>query len=79
MTPAVREMAWRCLVAIGGGAIVGLVVGGIGGRLVMLVLRLTSDGSVQGVLTDEFNFLKLKVVRNMDRQDDPNTGHLVLA
>jgi hypothetical protein len=49
----VREMAWRCLVAIGAGAIVGLVIGGIGGRLVMLVLRLASDGSVQGVLTDD--------------------------
>src|SRR5439155_4938327 len=52
-TPAVREMAWRCLVAIGAGAIVGLVIGGVGGRLVMLVLRLTSDSSVQGVLTDD--------------------------
>jgi hypothetical protein len=52
-SPAAREMAWRCLVAIGAGAIVGLVIGGIGGRLVMLVLRLTSDGSVQGVLTDD--------------------------
>ena len=46
-------MAWRCLVAIGAGAIVGMVIGGIGGRLVMLVLRLASDGSVQGVLTDD--------------------------
>jgi hypothetical protein len=46
-------MAWRCLVAIGAGAIVGMVIGGIGGRLVMLVLRLGSDSSVQGVLTDD--------------------------
>jgi len=46
-------MAGRCLVAIGAGAIVGLVIGGVGGRLVMLVLRLASDSSVQGVLTDD--------------------------
>jgi hypothetical protein len=52
-SPAVREMAWRCLVAIGAGSIVGLVIGGIGGRLVMFVIRLQSDGSVQGLLTDD--------------------------
>jgi hypothetical protein len=46
-------MAWRCLVAIGAGAIVGLVIGGIGGRLVMLVIRLQSDESVNGLLTDD--------------------------
>jgi hypothetical protein len=51
--PGVREMAWRCLVAIGAGAIVGLVIGGIGGRLVMLVIRLQSDESVNGLLTDD--------------------------
>jgi hypothetical protein len=46
-------MAWRCLIAIGAGAIVGLVIGGIGGRLVMLVIRLQSDESVNGLLTDD--------------------------
>jgi hypothetical protein len=48
-----RELAWRCLVAIGAGAITGAVVGGIGGRLVMLVIRLQSDGSVRGLVTDD--------------------------
>jgi hypothetical protein len=48
-----RELAWRCLVAVGAGAITGAVVGGIGGRLVMLVIRLQSDGSVRGLLTDD--------------------------
>jgi hypothetical protein len=47
------ELAWRCLVAIGAGAITGTVVGGIGGRLVMLVIRLQSDASVRGLLTDD--------------------------
>jgi hypothetical protein len=49
----VRETAWRFLVGAGVGAIVGLVVGGIGGRVVMLVLRLASDESLQGVSTDD--------------------------
>ncbi|MEP6892794.1 MAG: hypothetical protein ABI927_03345 [Gaiellaceae bacterium] len=35
------------------GAIVGLLVGGVGGRLVMLVLRLGSNGSVRGLDTDD--------------------------
>jgi hypothetical protein len=48
-----RELAWRCLVAIGAGAITGMLVGGLGGRLVMLVIRRASDGSVQGLLTDD--------------------------
>jgi hypothetical protein len=48
-----RELAWRCLVAIGAGAIIGMVMGGLGGRLVMFVIRRGSDGSVQGLLTDD--------------------------
>jgi hypothetical protein len=52
-SPDVREMAWRCLFAIGARSIVGLVIGGIGGRLVMLVIRLQSDESVNGLLTDD--------------------------
>jgi hypothetical protein len=49
----IREVAWRCLVALGAGAIVGMVIGGVGGRLVMLVIRHGSDDAVQGVLTDD--------------------------
>ncbi len=49
----VRDVTWRFLVGAGSGAIVGLVIGGIGGRVVMLVLRLSSDESLHGVLTDD--------------------------
>ena len=50
---AARLAAWQILLATGGGAIVGLLVGGVGGRLVMLVLRLCSNGSVRGLDTDD--------------------------
>ncbi|MGH2730250.1 MAG: hypothetical protein ACRDJI_06515 [Actinomycetota bacterium] len=36
-----------------GGLIPGAVIGGIGGRLAMLVLRLTSDSSLHGLKTDD--------------------------
>jgi hypothetical protein len=49
----VRTVAWRLLSAIGGGAIVGAIVGGIGGRLAMFVLRLTSNENVLGLTTDD--------------------------
>lgn len=48
-----RLAAWRILLATGGGAIVGLLVGGVGGRLVMLALRIGSNGSVRGLDTDD--------------------------
>lgn len=48
-----QTVASRLLSAIGGGAIVGAIVGGIGGRLAMLMLRLTSDDAVLGVTTDD--------------------------
>ena len=48
-----RDVAWQIVVAIGGGALVGAVVGGIGGRLAMLVLRLGSPDVVLGVQTDD--------------------------
>jgi hypothetical protein len=35
------------------GAVAGLVVGGIGGRLAMLLLRLTSDATLHGLKTDD--------------------------
>jgi hypothetical protein len=38
---------------IWGGLIPGAVIGGIGGRLAMLVLRLTSDSSLHGLETDD--------------------------
>ena len=47
----VRAVAWRLLTATGAGAIVGVIVGGVGGRLAMFVLRLTSDATVLGLTT----------------------------
>lgn len=47
-----REVAWWVLVGAGAGAIAGFLVGGIGGRLAMLVLRLTSPDVVVGVTSD---------------------------
>ena len=49
----VRTVVWRLLTATGAGAIVGVIVGGIGGRLAMFVLRLTSDETVLGLTTDD--------------------------
>ena len=49
----VRELTWRLLVATGTGALVGAVIGGIGGRLVMFVLRLGSSDAVIGSTTDD--------------------------
>jgi hypothetical protein len=56
--PATRDadakgVAWRVVLAVGGGALVGALVGGIGGRLVMLVLRLGSDDALLGARTDD--------------------------
>ena len=49
----VRELTWRLLVTTGTGALVGGVIGGIGGRLVMFVLRLGSSDAVIGSTTDD--------------------------
>ena len=46
-------MAWRVLAGTAAGAIVGLVIGGIGGRLAMLLLRLTTPGSIAGLVSDD--------------------------
>src|SRR5258708_6692212 len=35
------------------GLVAGAIIGGLGGRLAMLVLRLTSNGSVRGVKTSD--------------------------
>ena len=48
-----RYVAWLILLAVGVGAIVGVVIGGVGGRLAMFVLRLGSNGSVRGLDTDD--------------------------
>ena len=44
---------WWALVGTAAGAIAGVVVGGLGGRLTMLLLRLTSDDLVIGVESDD--------------------------
>ena len=49
----VRAIAWWVLVGAAAGAIAGLVVGGIGGRLAMLLLRLTSPELVIGATSDD--------------------------
>jgi hypothetical protein len=48
-----RGVAWWVLVGAGLGAIAGFLVGGVGGRLAMLLLRLTSPDVVAGVISDD--------------------------
>lgn len=48
-----RAVAWWVLVGAGSGAIAGFLIGGIGGRLAMLLLRLTSPDLVIGGLSDD--------------------------
>ena len=48
-----RAVAWWVLVGAAAGGIAGFVVGGIGGRLAMFLLRLTSPDSVIGVISDD--------------------------
>lgn len=43
----------RLRAGIWGGAIAGFVIGGVGGRIAMLILRLTSDPSLHGLETDD--------------------------
>lgn len=43
----------RLAAAVAAGAIAGLAIGGVGGRLAMLILRLTSDPVVRGRLSDD--------------------------
>lgn len=45
--------ARRLSACILGGFLMGAIIGGIGGRLAMLVLRLTSNSSLHGVKTDD--------------------------
>src|SRR5262245_15255045 len=50
---AARTVSWRIVVGAGSGAIAGLLVGGVGGRLAMLLLRLTSSEIVIGLESDD--------------------------
>jgi hypothetical protein len=43
----------RLRVSVLGGGLLGLAIGGVGGRLAMFVLRLTSPDSVQGAVSDD--------------------------
>jgi hypothetical protein len=47
------RIVWSYLVGAAAGALAGLVVGGVGGRLVMLVLRLASPDDVIGLESDD--------------------------
>ena len=49
----VRAALRHAAIAVAAGTVVGLVVGGILGRIAMLVLRLTSGSEVIGVVTDD--------------------------
>jgi hypothetical protein len=49
----VVDLGARVLPALGGGALAGLLVGGVGGRIAMLVLRLTSPDGVRGRESDD--------------------------
>jgi hypothetical protein len=55
-SPALRALRRRSRLLAGtvaAGALVGLVVAGVGGRLAMRLMASTSDPSVQGVVTDD--------------------------
>jgi len=49
----VLAAARRLAAAVAAGALAGVLVGGVGGRIAMLVLRLTSDPALHGRLTDD--------------------------
>jgi hypothetical protein len=52
-TGEARELLWRFVVGMGVGALAGGVIGGIGTRAAMLVLRLASEDGFQGLDTDD--------------------------
>ena len=66
-----RAVSWWVLVGLAAGAIAGGLVGGIGGRLAMLLLRLTSPEDVIGMTSDDgfeigvFTFDTLQLVLAM--------------
>jgi hypothetical protein len=61
-----REVSWWVLVGAGSGALAGLAVGGIGGRLAMLILRLTSPDTVLGLTSDDGFEIGVVSTRTLD-------------
>ena len=53
MAADARDIGWWVLVGAAAGAIAGATVGGVGGRLAMLLLRLTSPDVVIGMTSDD--------------------------
>jgi len=51
--PEVRGTVWSMLASVAAGVVAGALVGGVGGRLAMLVLRLTSSEELHGMKTDD--------------------------
>lgn len=51
-TDVLRQFLRTCAIGVSAGAIAGVLVGGLGGRLAMRILAATSGDSVQGALTD---------------------------
>ena len=51
--PAFVYLLRRAWLAGAAGGVAGLLIGGIGGRLAMFILRLTSDDSVRGIESDD--------------------------
>lgn len=48
-----RRIVWWWFLVVGSGGIVAGIIGGVGGRLVMFILRLTSPDNLRGVETDD--------------------------
>jgi hypothetical protein len=58
---AMKQLTWQDLsspgatlaAGVSSGSVAGLLIGGVGGRLAMFVLRLTSDPALRGAKTDD--------------------------
>jgi hypothetical protein len=62
----VRGVTWWVLVGAGAGALAGVAVGGVGGRLAMLLLRLTSPDLVVGMTSDDGFEIGVVSTRTLD-------------
>jgi len=51
--PSLRDASSYLAAGVAAGFLSGLVIGGIGGRLAMLLLRLTSDPALHGTISDD--------------------------